>query len=54
LEMLLNFFNRFKCIDLDGDGVISSYELSFFWEEQEERYVRILFMSFSSILIRQF
>ncbi|KAG2175600.1 hypothetical protein INT43_001247 [Umbelopsis isabellina] len=27
----------FKCIDLDGDGIISSYELSFFWEEQEER-----------------
>ncbi|KAI9286129.1 hypothetical protein BC943DRAFT_359824 [Umbelopsis sp. AD052] len=27
----------FRCMDLDGDGVISSYELSHFWEEQEKR-----------------
>jgi hypothetical protein len=25
-------------MDLDGDGIISSYELSYFWEEQEKRY----------------
>jgi hypothetical protein len=25
-------------MDLDEDGIISSYELSYFWEEQEERY----------------
>ncbi|KAI8581063.1 hypothetical protein K450DRAFT_299035 [Umbelopsis ramanniana AG] len=27
----------FRCMDLDGDGIISSYELSYFWEEQEKR-----------------
>jgi serine/threonine-protein phosphatase 2A regulatory subunit B'' len=27
----------FRCLDLDGDGVISLYELSFFYEDQYER-----------------
>ena len=27
----------FRCLDLDGDGKISLYELNFFWEEQYER-----------------
>ncbi|KAH8550214.1 hypothetical protein BGW37DRAFT_558280 [Umbelopsis sp. PMI_123] len=27
----------FRCMDLDSDGIISSYELSYFWEEQEKR-----------------
>lgn len=27
----------FRCMDLDGDGVLSMYELEFFYEEQCER-----------------
>ncbi|KAG0175252.1 Serine/threonine-protein phosphatase 2A regulatory subunit B'' subunit alpha [Apophysomyces sp. BC1015] len=27
----------FRCMDLDGDGVLSSYELSAFWQDQERR-----------------
>lgn len=27
----------FNLIDIDGDGVISAYELEYFWEEQQER-----------------
>ena len=27
----------FRCMDLDGDGVISMYELEFFYEEQLQR-----------------
>ncbi|XP_055374320.1 serine/threonine-protein phosphatase 2A regulatory subunit B'' subunit alpha isoform X2 [Condylostylus longicornis] len=27
----------FRCMDLDGDGVISMYELEYFYEEQQER-----------------
>ncbi|KAF7729671.1 Serine/threonine-protein phosphatase 2A regulatory subunit B'' subunit alpha [Apophysomyces ossiformis] len=27
----------FRCMDLDGDGILSSYELSRFWKDQEER-----------------
>ncbi|KAF7730090.1 Serine/threonine-protein phosphatase 2A regulatory subunit B'' subunit beta [Apophysomyces ossiformis] len=30
---------RFRCMDTDGDGVLSSYELSQFWEEQEKRQI---------------
>lgn len=27
----------FRCMDLDGDGVISMYEMEFFYEEQVEK-----------------
>jgi hypothetical protein len=27
----------FRCLDVDGDGVISPYELQFFYSEQENR-----------------
>lgn len=27
----------FRCMDLDGDGVLSMYELEYFYEEQCER-----------------
>lgn len=27
----------FRCMDMDGDGVLSMYELEFFYEEQCER-----------------
>ncbi len=27
----------FRCLDTDGDGVISLYELYWFWEEQYDR-----------------
>ena len=27
----------FRCMDLDGDGVLSMYELEFFYEEQLQR-----------------
>lgn len=30
---------RFRCLDTDGDGVLSGYELSQFWEEQEARFL---------------
>lgn len=29
----------FRCLDLDGDGVISLHELHYFWEEQFERMI---------------
>jgi serine/threonine-protein phosphatase 2A regulatory subunit B'' len=29
----------FRCLDLDGDGLISLHELNYFWEEQYERMV---------------
>ena len=28
----------FRCMDTDGDGILSSYELALFWQEQEARY----------------
>ena len=30
----------FRCMDLDGDGKISMYELEYFYEEQLKRYIR--------------
>lgn len=27
----------FRCMDLDGDGIISMYELEYFYEEQQQR-----------------
>jgi len=32
-----NFPCRFKCVDLDGNGVITSNEMQFFFEEQLHR-----------------
>ena len=29
--------NRFRCMDLDGDGFLSMYELEYFYEEQLQR-----------------
>jgi len=34
---LENVTNRFKCIDLDGNGVLTRNELQFFYEEQLHR-----------------
>ena len=28
---------RFRCMDLDGDGFLSMYELEYFYEEQLQR-----------------
>jgi len=28
----------FRCLDIDGDGYLSAYELEYFWEEQEQEY----------------
>lgn len=42
-DSLLQFYqmllisNRFKCIDLDGNGVLTRNELQFFYEEQFHR-----------------
>lgn len=33
--LLLNY--TFRCMDLDGDGVLSMYELEYFYEEQQHR-----------------
>ena len=30
-------FVRFRCMDLDGDGYLSMYELEYFYEEQLQR-----------------
>ena len=27
----------FRCMDLDGDGIVSMYEMEFFYEEQVEK-----------------
>lgn len=27
----------FRCMDLDGDGILSMYELEYFYEEQQQR-----------------
>ena len=32
----------FRCMDLDGDGKISMYELEYFYEEQLKRYRRLI------------
>jgi len=37
LGWLENVTNRFKCIDLDGNGVLTRNELQFFYEEQLHR-----------------
>lgn len=31
----------FRCMDLDGDGVLSMFELEYFYEEQCERMERM-------------
>ncbi len=31
------FSCRFRCMDLDGDGYLSMYELEYFYEEQLQR-----------------
>lgn len=31
----------FRCMDLDGDGVLSMYELEYFYEEQQQRMEHI-------------
>ena len=39
-EIMLLFFPelcRFRCMDLDGDGYLSMYELEYFYEEQLQR-----------------
>ena len=35
--MLLSGSLRFKCIDLDGNGIITRNEMQFFYEEQLHR-----------------
>lgn len=37
LLVTLNVFFRFKCIDLDGNGVLTRNEMQFFYEEQLHR-----------------
>jgi serine/threonine-protein phosphatase 2A regulatory subunit B'' len=39
MEALISvfFLIRFKCIDLDGNGVLTRNELQFFYEEQLHR-----------------
>ena len=32
----------FRCLDLDGDGILSMYELQYFFEEQMERMERMV------------
>ncbi|RUO96037.1 hypothetical protein BC936DRAFT_142726 [Jimgerdemannia flammicorona] len=34
-----NHFRRFHCLDIDDDGIISSYELAYFYEEQMQRQI---------------
>lgn len=33
----MNQFYRFKCIDLDGNGILTTTEMQFFYEEQLHR-----------------
>ena len=33
----MDFFHRFKCIDLDSDGIITPKEMLYFYEEQLHR-----------------
>ena len=35
--LLISWTYRFKCIDLDGNGIITSNEMQFFYEEQLHR-----------------
>ncbi|XP_022771296.1 serine/threonine protein phosphatase 2A regulatory subunit B''alpha-like isoform X2 [Durio zibethinus] len=35
--LLIEYFLRFKCIDLDGNGVLTPNEMQFFYEEQLHR-----------------
>jgi serine/threonine-protein phosphatase 2A regulatory subunit B'' len=34
---LVKYLCRFKCIDLDGNGILTSNEMQFFYEEQLHR-----------------
>jgi hypothetical protein len=34
---LVKYSCRFKCIDLDGNGILTSNEMQFFYEEQLHR-----------------
>ncbi len=35
--MTSHLLHRFRCMDLDGDGFLSMYELEYFYEEQLQR-----------------
>ena len=35
--IIFSYIYRFKCIDLDGNGVITHNEMQFFYEEQHHR-----------------
>ena len=37
LESNVDLHSRFRCMDLDGDGYLSMYELEYFYEEQLQR-----------------
>ena len=37
MMMLSSVEYWFRCMDLDGDGIISMYEMEFFYEEQVEK-----------------
>ena len=37
LKYFVHFVFRFRCMDLDGDGYLSMYELEYFYEEQLQR-----------------
>lgn len=33
------YLYRFRCLDVDGDGILSAYELNKFWQDQDTKYV---------------
>lgn len=37
LTPILDAWNRFKCVDLDCDGIITPNEMQYFYEEQLHR-----------------
>lgn len=41
LRFLSSIEYWFRCMDTDGDGVLSMYELEYFYEEQCERMERM-------------
>ncbi|KAI7906199.1 uncharacterized protein BX663DRAFT_549296 [Cokeromyces recurvatus] len=38
----------FRCLDIDGDGIISGFELSQFWKDQDIKYVQHYYASTAS------